>query len=129
MSSKTIVFIDAENVSVKEFEEKRKKQIKKAAKKYGLDINEIEYRAYGVEGAPTSHTWKSDGVRMISIPGQPAKDKADDQIAKELWDQAGKEHTCFLVTHDQGLISRVGKELTGVIVVDDKQVTVQGARA
>ncbi len=119
MPSKTKVFIDAENVSVSDFENKYKKKIKKFAKNHGLNVDDIEFRAYAVEGAPTSKTWNSDGVDMKKIPGDPASNKADNQIAKELNDQAGNGNVCLLVTHDKGLQKKVNKSLDGVYVFDD----------
>lgn len=119
MSTKTKVFIDAENVSVKDFENKYIKKIKKFAKNRCLNINDIEFRAYAVEGAPTSKTWNSEGVCMKKVPGNPASNKADNQIAKELYDQAGKGNVCLLLTHDKGLQKKVNESMDGVYVFDE----------
>lgn len=118
MSSKTKVFIDAENVSVSDYEKKYKKKIETFAKQHGLKLSEIEFRAYAVEGGPTSKTWKSNGVSMNKIPGSPASNKADNRIAKELNDQADKDNVCILLTHDKGLQKRVKASLDGVYVLD-----------
>ena len=118
MSSKTKVFIDAENVSSSEFDSKYKKKIRRFAKNHGISADNIEFRAYAVDGGPTSNNWASDGVNMKRIPGNPAKDKADKVIAKELNDQVGKNSTCLLVTHDKGLQSRVNNALDGVYIFD-----------
>ena len=56
---------------------------------------------------------------MKKIPGDPASNKADNQIAKELNDQAGNGNVCLLVTHDKGLQKKVNKSLDGVYVFDD----------
>ena len=119
MPSKTKVFIDAENISVSDFEKKYLKKIKKFAKNHRLNVDDIEFRAYAVEGAPTSKSWHSDGVDMKKIPGDPASNKADNQIVKELNDQAGNGNVCLLVTHDKGLQKKVNKSLDGVYVFDD----------
>ena len=126
MSSKTIVFIDAENVPVPKFEGEARFKIEKVAKIYYLDIDEIEYRAYFVEEG-SAKNWKSDGVGLYVLDGKPKKDKVDNGIKKQLRDQAGKNSTCFLVTGDQPFISEVTDELDGVIVVDTKneRVTVR----
>ena len=117
--SKTKVFIDAENVSVSDFENKYRKKIKRFAKNHGLNMNDVEFRAYAVEGAPTSGTWKSDGVDMKKIPGSPSSNKADNQIVKELIDQAGKGNVCLLLTHDKGLQKRINDSMDGVYVFDE----------
>ena len=104
---KAIVFVDAENVPAKEFDSIYKKKIKKFAKNRGMDFENIEFRAYAVDGCPTSGSWKSEGVDIKKIPGSPAKDKSDKQIVKELNDQAGRETVCMLVTHDKRLQSKV----------------------
>ena len=119
MSSKTIVFIDAENVSANDYDEKYKKKIKKFAKNHNLNLDDIEFRAYAVDGGPTRRTWKSDGVVMKSIPGDPAKNKADNQIAKELNDQADKGNVCLLLTHDKKLQKKINESLDGVYVFDE----------
>jgi hypothetical protein len=119
MSSKTIVFIDAENVSAADYEEKYKKKIKKFAKNHDLSMDDIEFRAYAVDGGPTSKSWKSDGVEMKKIPGDPAKNKVDNQIAKELYDQADKGNVCLLLTHDKGLQKKIKESLDGVYVFDE----------
>lgn len=126
MSSKTIVFIDAENVPVPKFEGEARFKIEKVAKIYHLDIDEIEYRAYFVKEG-SAHDWKSDGVKNIPLKGPSKKDKVDREIKKQLRDQAGKKCTCFLVTGDQPFILEVTDELDGVIVVDTKneRVTVR----
>ena len=104
---KAIVFVDAENVSSREFDSIYKKKIKKFAKNRGMVFENIEFRAYAVDGCPTSGSWKSEGVDMKKIPGNPAKDKSDRQIAKELNDQEGRGTVCMLVTHDKKLQSKV----------------------
>lgn len=76
---KTKVFIDAENVSVPDFEKKYRKKIKKFAKNHSLDMNKVEFRAYVVAGGPASDKWDFEGVSIKKIPGNPAKDKADKQ--------------------------------------------------
>ena len=119
MSSKTIVFTDAENVSVSDFEGKYIKKIKKFAKNRDIDVNDIEFRAYAVEGGPTSKSWKSDGVNMNVIPGNPSSNKADNRIVKELRDQADKGNVCLLLTHDKGLQKRVTDSLDGVYIFDE----------
>ena len=119
MADKTVVFIDAENVSVDSYEERYKKKIKKFAKNHGLNMEDIEFRAYAVEGGPTANTWYSEGVAMKKIPGKPSSDKADKQILKELEDQADKNNPCFLVTHDKGLKKRVNDSLDGVYFFDE----------
>ena len=119
MSEKTVVFIDAENVSVDSYEEVYKKKIKKFAKNHGLNMGDIEFRAYAVEGGPTANTWHSEGVGMNKIPGAPASDKADNRIAKELRDQADKGTVCLLLTHDKGLQKRVNESMDGVYVFDE----------
>ena len=116
---KAVVFVDAENISSKEFETKYKKKIKKFAKNRGMVFEDIEIRAYAVDGGPTSDSWESDGVDMKKIPGNPAKNKSDNQIAKELNDQAGKDRVCMLVTHDKKLQSKVNKALDGVYIFDE----------
>ena len=115
---KTKVFIDAENVSVSDFENKYKKKIKKFAKNHGISLSDIEFRAYAVENAPTSHSWNSDGVSMKIVRGNPAKNKADNQIAKELNDQVNKNTVCLLLTHDKGLQNRVKESINGVYYFD-----------
>lgn len=82
-------------------------------------MNEFDFRAYAVEGGPTSNTWNSEGVNMKKIPGNPASNKADNQIAKELNDQAGKGNVCLLLTHDKGLQERVNQAIDGVYIFDD----------
>ncbi len=119
MLLKTKVFIDAENVSVSDFESKYKKKIRKFAKNHGLNFNDFEFRAYAVESTPTSRTWNAEGVDMKKIPGDPASNKADNQIAKELYDQAGKGNVCLLVTHDKGLQERVNEAMNNVYVFDE----------
>ena len=119
MSYKTKVFIDAENVSVSDFEGKYKKKIKKFAKNHGISVDDIEFRAYAVAGGPTSNTWNSEGVNMKRIPGEPASNKADKQMAKEIYDQAGKGNVCLLLTHDKGLQKRVNDSMDGVYVFDE----------
>lgn len=114
----TMVFIDAENISPKEFSSTYKKKIRKFAKNRGIATKDIEYRAYAVEGGHASN-WKSEEANIKKIPGKPAKDKADNQIAKELNDQAGKEKVCMLVTHDKKLQSKVNKALDGVYIFDE----------
>jgi hypothetical protein len=114
MHSKTKVYIDAENVSVSDFESKYKKKIKKFAKNHGIALEDIEYRAYAVEGGPTSRSWKSEGVRMNKIPGNPSINKADNRIFKELLDKCGGENVCLLLTHDKGLQKRVKESIEGV---------------
>ena len=79
----------------------------------------MEFRAYAVEEAPTSGTWKSDGVDMKKIPGSPSSNKADNQIVKELKDQAGKGNVCLLLTHDKGLQKRINDSMDGVYVFDE----------
>ncbi len=116
---KTKVFIDAENISAKDFDAKYRKKINKFAKNHDISVNDIEFRAYAVEGAPTSKKWHSDGVDMKKVSGGPAKDKADNQIAKELNDQAGKNNVCLLLTHDKGLQKKVSNSLDGVYVFDE----------
>jgi hypothetical protein len=116
---KAVVFVDAENISSKEFDAKYKKKIKKFAKNRGMAFEDIEIRAYAVEEGPTSNSWESDGVDVKRIPGKPAKNKSDNQIAKELNDQAGKERVCMLVTHDKKLQSKVNKQLDGVYIFDE----------
>ena len=116
---KAIVFVDAENISSKEFDSKYKKKIKKFAKNRGMVFEDIEIRAYAVDGGPTSGSWKSDGVDVKKIPGKPAKDKSHKQIAKELNDQKKKKKVCMLVTHDKKLQSKVNKELDGVYIFDE----------
>ncbi len=56
---------------------------------------------------------------MKKIPGDPASNKADNQIAKELYDQAGKGNVCLLVTHDKGLQERVNEAMNNVYVFDE----------
>lgn len=119
MESSTIVFIDAENVSSKAFEDVYKKKITKFAKNHDLKLDEIEYRAYAVEGGPTSRSWKSDGVSMKKVPGDPASNKADNQIAKELYDQAGREKVCILLTHDKGLRKIIDETMNDVYMFGD----------
>ncbi len=119
MANKTVVFIDAENVSVNSYEEIYKKKIKKFAKNHGLNSENIEFRAYAVEGGPTANTWHSEGVGMNKIPGAPASDKADNRIVKEIRDQADKNNVCLLLTHDKGLQNRVKESVTGVYVFDE----------
>ena len=116
---KTCIFIDAENISVSEYESKYKKKIRKFAKNHGLLSEDIEVRAYAVEGGPTSKTWKSGGVSMKMIPGDPKKNKADNQIVKELTDKADKGIICLLVTHDKGLQTRINIELRDVYIFDE----------
>ena len=108
---KTKVFIDAENVSVSDFETKYRKKIKKFAKNHSLDLDKAEFRAYAVAGGPTSDTWHSEGVSMKS-------NKADNQIAKELLDQADKGNVCLLLTHDKGLQTKISDSMNGVYVFD-----------
>ncbi len=120
MSDKTIVFIDAENVSVSDYKNIYKKKIKKFSKEYGIKPSDIKFRAYAVENGPTSNSWKSDNVKMIKVLGNPAKNKADNQIAKELLDQANNGNTvCLLLTHDKGLKNKVKKSIDGVRFVDE----------
>ncbi len=117
---KTKVFIDAENVSVSDFEKKYRKKIKKFAKNHSLDMNKVEFRAYVVAGGPASDTWHFEGVSIKKIPGNPARDKADKQIVKELKDQAKVEKSvCLLVTHDKGLQKKVRDSMDGVYVFDE----------
>ena len=104
---KVIVFIDAENISADEYKSNYKKQIQEWVKGWGVDF---EVRAYVVENGP-SRNWKSEGVTTNKIPGNPAKDKADHQIVKELLDLAGKKRGALLVTHDKGLMEEVRKNL------------------
>lgn len=104
---KVIVFIDAENISANAYKSKYKKKIQKWAKDCCVDF---KVRAYVVENGP-SRNWESKGVTTIKIPGNPAKDKADHQIVKELLDLAGKKRGALLVTHDKGLMEEVRKNL------------------
>ena len=115
---KTKVFIDAENVSVSDFETKYRKKIKKFAKNHSLDLDKAEFRAYAVAGGPSSDTWHSEGVSIKKIPGNPGRDKADNQIVKELRDQADKDIVCLLLTHDKGLQKKVSDSMDGVYVFD-----------
>ena len=82
-------------------------------------MDDIKFRAYAVGGGPTSSTWKSDGVDMKRILGQPLSNKVDNQIAKELNDQAGKGNICLRVTNDKGLQKKVNSSLTGVYIFDE----------
>ena len=116
---KAIVFVDAENISSKEFDSKYKRKIKKFAKNHGMIFEDIEIRAYVVAGGPTGNSWGSEGVNVKKIPGDPAKNKADNQIFKELNDQADKERVCMLVTHDKKLQSKVNRALDGVHIFDE----------
>ncbi len=116
---KAVVFVDAENVSSKEFDSRYKKIIKRFAKNHGMNYDDIEIRAYVVEGGPSSGSWKSDGVDMKRIPGMPAKDKSDKQIVKELLDQADRKKVCMVVTHDKKMQSKVKDELNGVYIFDE----------
>ena len=36
-------------------------------------MEDIEFRAYAVEGGPTANTWHSEGVGMNKIPGAPLR--------------------------------------------------------
>ena len=53
-------------------EERYKKKIEKFAKNHGLNMEDIEFRAYAVEGGPTANTWYSEGVAMKN-PGKACK--------------------------------------------------------
>ena len=116
---KAVVFVDAENVSSKEFDSRYKMKIKRFVKNRGMNFKDIEFRAYAVDGGPTSGSWKSEGVDIKRIPGKPAKDKSDKQIVKELLDQANRKKVCMVVTHDKKMQSKVKAELNGVYIFDE----------
>ena len=103
----TIVFIDAENVSVSEFNNTYKQQILNLAEQSDIDVKDIKYRAYAVEGGHASNSWHARGVKKNIIPGKPAKDKADKRIEKELGDSANGKNYCFVVTKDKKMRNRI----------------------